>query len=227
MIDIKDLTLKYKDKYILDKINIKINKGDRIALVGGNGAGKTTLIEIMLGIQKPTSGKVSFNFDYKTTPLERIGVQFQDAKFPLGLTVKNLIAFFEEKALSVNKKVLEKFRKELGIDEFSERDAALISGGQAQKLNVLLSLINNPEILVLDELTTGLDIYAKSQILKIVQEYLKGTNKTLILVTHSKTEVEEFANRVILLKNGKKLIDENKSALVKKYKKISNVLDHI
>ncbi len=204
MIKITKLNRTIKHNHILKDIDLEINKGDRIALIGGNGAGKTTLIETILGIQPYDRGAINYRFDYSYSPLEKIGIQFQDANYPRGLTVKRIIEFFKEKSIAPNHKLIERFIKELEMDKFMDTDGSQISGGEAQKLNILLALINNPEIIILDELTTGLDVVAKNSILGFIQEYIEEhKDLTLVLITHTPSEITRFCNKVVLMKDGR------------------------
>jgi len=204
MIKIKNLNKKIGKKQILKDINLEINEGDRIALIGGNGAGKTTLIETILGIQSPDSGTISYTFEYSHSPLEQIGVQFQDANYPYGLTVRRIIDFFKEKAISPDIELIDRFIKELEMDKFIDTDGSQISGGEAQKLNILLALINKPKIIFLDELTTGLDIVSRNIILEFIERYIKErANSTMVIITHMPNEIKKFCNKIVLMKNGR------------------------
>lgn len=228
MIEITKLNKIVKHKPILRNINLEIKDGERVALIGSNGSGKTTLIETILNIQKKTSGKVDFKFEYQHSPTEKMGVQFQDANFPVGLTTKRLIEFFKLKALNRDEKYIEKLIDKFGVKEFLETDASKLSGGQAQKLNILLALINKPQILILDELTTGLDVSARNIIRAEVMDYInENKDLTLILITHIPAEIEEFCNRIVRMENGKIVEDFKVKDLTKKHKTVSDYMDTI
>ena len=139
--------------------------------------GKTTFVEILAGINKPDSGDLKYNFKFKNTFQEKIGIQFQDSNYPKGISVKSVINF-----------ILEIFKSELsqdeinglinifGIDEFYYKKAASLSGGQSQRLNCLLSIIHKPNFLILDELSTGLDVTIKSKIKNFIKSFCKQNN---------------------------------------------------
>ena len=157
-----------------NNISFNINYLENLAFIGANGAGKTTTVEIIAGINKPTSGTIDYNYQYKKSFQEQIGIQFQDSFYPKGVTVKNVIDFLKE-AYSLNKNkdndlefdhLLDIFR----IKEFYHTDAAKLSGGQQQRLNVLLSLMHKPKVLFLDELVTGLDIQIRNELENFIQE---------------------------------------------------------
>ncbi|MBQ5543572.1 MAG: ABC transporter ATP-binding protein, partial [Mycoplasmataceae bacterium] len=172
LIEVKDLCVIFKDKkqkkYAVNNISFNINPNENIAFIGANGAGKTTTVETIAGINKPTEGKILYNYDYKKSFQEGIGIQFQDSSYPKGVTVKNVIDFLKD-AYGLNKDkindlefdhLLDVFR----IKEFYHTDARKLSGGQQQRLNVLLSLMHKPKVLFLDELVTGLDIQIRNEL---------------------------------------------------------------
>lgn len=226
MIKITDLTLTIKGgRNLLDHVNLNINAGDRIAIVGGNGAGKTTLVETIIGIKKKTSGNIVFDFDYQKSPLEKVGVQFQESNFPLGLATGQIIEFFIEKTKSPNKKLIDKLIEEFGINDFYYTDASKLSGGQAQKLNVILALTNSPRLVILDELTTGLDVVAKTLISKAIKEYLESDKEiSMLLVSHTEHEIRALANRIIVMSHGKLIKDTTPSEVLKEYATIGDFL---
>lgn len=227
MITIENLNFKIKNKAILEDINIKINSGEKVAIVGGNGAGKTTLVESILNINTKYTGNIKFDFEYKDSPLEKIGVQFQDSNYPVGLSVRDIIEFFSEKGKVVDKAFQKQLIDKFEMNDFLDKDSSKISGGQAQKLNVLLSLISKPKILVMDELTTGLDVFSRNSITAVVEEYIKKNKATLILVTHTASEIERFIDRVIVLKQGKIIDKLDKTKIIKDYKNVGNFLNQL
>ena len=218
IIQIKNITKKFNDFVALNNVSIDINKSEKIALIGANGAGKTTLIEIILKIIKPTSGNILMNFDYKSSPLEKIGVQFQDSTYPNDLTVSEIIEFFIDVSNNkIDQNSLNKMVSAFEIQSFITKNASLLSGGQKQKLSVFLALVSNPEIIFLDELTTGLDIRVSKSITKFIKEYIESNNTTMILVSHNPFEIEKLCNRIIALKDGKIVHDEPIKEINKKY----------
>ena len=113
----------------------------------------------MVGLNKPTKGDIKFNYEYKSSHLEKIGIQFQDSSYPAGLSVKNIIDFVVEVFnVKSDKDEINSLIKIFGISEFYKKRATSLSGGQLQRLNALLAIIQKPKVLFLDELSTGLDI---------------------------------------------------------------------
>ncbi|MCK5807273.1 MAG: ABC transporter ATP-binding protein [Mycoplasmataceae bacterium] len=224
MIKVTKLSFKIKDKQILKDISFSIKDGEKIAIVGGNGAGKTTLIESMLQLNKSYTGKVEYDFEYKKSPLEKVGVQFQDSIFPQGLSVRDVIDYFSKKGKNIDVTFEKELIKTMGIDKYIDVDSSKISGGQAQKLNVLLALIAKPKLLFMDELTTGLDVSSRSVITNEVEKYLKENKATLLLVTHTAGEIERFIDRVLVLEKGTLVNDLSVKEIIKKHKSVEEFL---
>ena len=211
LIAIKNLCMVFKRKkvgkvYAVNNISFDINYLENIAFIGANGAGKTTTVEIIAGINKPTSGTIDYNFKYKKSFQEQIGIQFQDSSYPRGITVKNVIEFMRD-AQGVDKERMsdEEFDELLDvfkIKEFYNLGASKLSGGQQQRLNVLLSLMHKPKVIFLDELATGLDIQIRHKLEEFVQQWTSKHKITIVLVSHDMIEVEKMTNRIVLLQNG-------------------------
>ena len=201
----------------MNNINLDIYEGENIALLGGNGAGKTTLVEILAGLNKPSSGKINYLFDYKKSFQEKIGIQFQDSSYPPAISVKEVIKFMINiYGSKMNKDELNALIKIFGIDEYYKKRASKLSGGQQQRLNVLLALIHKPHIIFLDELSTGLDISIRTRIKNFIQEYSIENNMLIILVSHDMGEVQQLCQRIIFLKNGQIVVNDLIKNLVKK-----------
>ena len=216
IISLKNITKIYDNNEVLHDISFDIFENDRLAIVGPNGNGKTTLCEIIAQIRKPSSGEVKISNEYK------IGMQLQEAPFPIMLTLNDFLKYY----ISVfNLKLdIENFRKDLSILsllDLMNKKVVKMSGGQKQRANILLSTIYNPDILIMDELATGLDIESKEMIYKYTDSKIKNT-KCLILVTHSMEEVERFCNKIMFLFDGKNNGIYDVKKLIKKNGSIEN-----
>ena len=194
----------------LKGVNLDIYKGEILAILGPNGAGKSTLIKILIGQIKPTNGQV-FIFD---TPIEkllttetRLKISYvpQENMLLDLLTVEENMDYFaslydikkEERKRKI-RELLELF----GLSEHRKKRAEKLSGGMKRKLTIATSLLNDPEILILDEPTTGLDPIARAELLSSL-EVLKEKKKTIIITTHLIDEAEKLANRVAIMDEGK------------------------
>lgn len=221
IIEVKDLVKKFGNKVANDKISFDIYKGERLGIIGANGAGKTTLVEQLIGVSKPTKGKIAYNFKYIKTPQERMGMQFQDSSYPEGLTVKDIIDFsLEIYGSQLKKSELMDMLKKFQIEDFYKAKAKGLSGGQQQKLNVFLAIIHKPEIVILDEISTGLDISAREEIIGYIDEITSKEKMTTILISHQMAEIERLCSRIIVLSKGKILYDDSIVNLKKKFKSL-------
>lgn len=203
MITIDNLSKKFGSLDALKNVSVEISKGSITYLVGPNASGKTTLIKSILGLVKPTSGeihldgeKLNGNYSYR----EKIGYMPQIASFPENLTVDeiiNMIKDFRGNIKAYDGELIEKLNLQ---KEFKKRLKNL-SGGTRQKVNASVAFLFNPEILILDEPTAGLDPVSSSILKdKIVQENKNG--KTIIFTSHILSELEELAEQVIFLLEG-------------------------
>ena len=203
ILELNNVTKKFGSVIAVNDISFSLKKGDRIGIIGANGAGKTTLTEIIAGIDKPTSGEIKYNYKYKNSSQEGIGMQFQQSDYPSGLTVKDIVLFARNlRKLSISKEEIQDILKIFQMNEFYNRKVKNLSGGQKQKLNILLSIIHSPNIVILDELSTGLDISARQEIINFTDQLLAKRNMTAILVSHHISEIKALCEKVIIMDHG-------------------------
>jgi len=198
MIHIEKLTKSYGNNHVLKGVDLAIEKGSCTALVGRNGSGKTTLVDIICKAKKADSGVIRYGFD-ENKLFDHVGVQVQDAKFDGRLKVRQIIDLWKS-IYGGAKANLNELIDILDIKTIMDSSSDKISGGQRQRLNILLSLLHDPDLLIFDELTTGLDASSRDE----VHEYLKTLNKekTIFIVSHYMDEVEALCGMVYFLKNG-------------------------
>lgn len=209
IVTVKGLTKDYGSLRAVDNIDFAIVKGECFGFLGPNGAGKTTVMRIIYCFMPPTSGKVKvFDMDVIENPSPikaRIGVMPQDNNFDPDLTVfENLIVY--ARYFDIARKDSVKLAWEL-LDFVELREKAQVridnlSGGMKRRLVLARALINNPELLILDEPTTGLDPYSRRNVWKKLN-YLKEKGTTLILTTHYMEEAEKLCDRVAIMHSGK------------------------
>lgn len=211
VITVEQLSKHYKDVKAVDDVSFSVTKGHCFGLLGPNGAGKTTTIEIMEGIINATSGKVNYETNSDKLISELIGIQFQNTALQDYLTVKEtltLFAAFYQSSLGIATLI-----DLCDLSEFSDRDNRLLSGGQKQRLLLALALINDPEILFLDEPTTGLDPQSRRHFWQLI-ENIKKQGKTIILTTHYMDEAEQLCDDIVIMDKGKIIAQGSPKALL-------------
>ena len=201
---VKDLVKHYGRIKAIDGISFSIYENEIFGMVGPNGAGKTTTIECIEGLKKPDTGAIEvLGLNPSTNRgsiYERIGVQLQETSFQDRIKIYEICELF----VSFYKRPLSyiELLKRFDLYEFKNHYVMKLSGGQKQKLSIILSLISNPEIIFLDELTTGLDQKARRGMWQIMKE-LRKEGRTIFLTTHYMEEAEELCDRVAIVDNGK------------------------
>ena len=199
------LTKKFKDKIAVNKIDLQINEGELFALLGTNGAGKTTTIKMLSGLILPTSGEIKIeNMDIKKDIFkikEILNVSPQETAIAPNLTVKENLEFMAGVYQIKNKdSKINELIKQFKLEEILNKKAKTLSGGWQRKVSIAISLINDPKILFLDEPTLGLDVIARKELWRIINQ-LKG-KITIILTTHYMEEAESLSDRIGIISNG-------------------------
>lgn len=203
MINLKNINKSYGKFHVLKSINLNIEKGQIIALMGPNGSGKTTLLKCILGLVIANSGEIKVdgvsiknNFEYR----HKIGYMPQTAYFPENIKVKDVIQIIKEIRGEKSATDFELYDY-YGIENFTDKKISSLSQGMKQKVSSALTFMFDSEILILDEPTAGLDpLSAEYMKLKIKKEKEKG--KLIIITTHILNEVEELSDRMIYLLDG-------------------------
>ncbi len=208
-INVTNLTKKFRDKVAVNGINLQIKEGELFALLGTNGAGKTTTIKMLSGLITPTSGDIKIeNMDIKKDAFkikEILNVSPQETAIAPNLTVKENLEFMAGVyGIKDKSKKIDELTQRFNLAEVLNKRAKTLSGGWQRKVSIAISLINDPKILFLDEPTLGLDVIARKELWKVINE-LKG-NITVILTTHYMEEAESLSDRIGIMANGK-LID--------------------
>lgn len=201
---IRGLKKAFVDVQAVDGIDLEVAKGECFGLLGPNGAGKTTTIEICEGLTEPDDGTVELlGLNWRTGADElrqRIGIQLQETQFPDKLTVEETLRLFRSfyrRGISVDESV-----KMAQLEEKRRSRVGGLSGGQKQRLAMATALVGDPELLFLDEPTTGLDPQARRHLWDLVVE-LKRAGRTIILTTHYMEEAEQLCDRVAIMDHGK------------------------
>jgi len=217
LLTVKDLTKKFNHKLIVNNINLSLNKGDLVAFLGPNGAGKSTTINMLTGIIAPTAGVIELN-GLKPTDAkyhEKIGVVFQNSVLDDELTViQNLkirLGMYHQKRSDLNYWI-EKFQ----LQDILNQKYQILSGGQRRRVDIVRALLPHPEILFLDEPTTGLDIQTRKLIWKVLNELRQETKLTIVLTTHYLEEAE-IADFVYVIDHGQIIAADTVGELKQKF----------
>lgn len=218
MIYFENVTKEHKDHKILDGINITIEKGELVSIVGHSGAGKTSLIKLMLAEESPTSGKVSFNsesiHDLKGKLLNdyrrKIGVVFQDFRLLPNRTAYENIAFAMEAAGKTDHEISLDVPHVLDLVDLKSRMHSFpheLSGGEKQRVAIARAIVNRPDIIIADEPTGNLDPVNTYDIVQIFKK-INDLGTTVILTTHNKGVIDNLNKRVITMDKGKVARDD-------------------
>ncbi len=207
-IQIRDLTKIYKNYLAVNKINFKIEKNKTVGLLGPNGCGKTTTIGMMLGLVSPTNGEITIenkniNLFRRDEILRRFNFASPYVELPKKLTVRqNLEIYGRLYGIKDLDKRLNEISNDLDIKNFFERKTGELSSGQKNRVSLAKSLINKPEILLLDEPTASLDPDIGDFIRSYIQDYKSKNKITILLASHNMNEVERLCDSVIMMKKG-------------------------
>jgi ABC-2 type transport system ATP-binding protein len=216
VITVEHLTKRYDTFVAVDDISFMVQRGEIFGIVGPNGAGKTSAVETVMGLRWPSEGTVRvLGMDphkQRSELAERIGIQLQEAELPHRLTVWELVdlfaGFYRKSAPA--RPLLETW----GIWEKRDNRFETLSGGQKQRLFIALALLNDPELVFLDELTTGLDPQARLQTWALVRR-IREQGKTVVLVTHFMEEAQSLCDRVAIVDGGKIVALDTPSRLLR------------
>ena len=207
-IEIKNLSKIYKDVRAVDDLSLTVKKGELFGLLGVNGAGKTTLVKMLSCLVLPTSGDAFVLGNSIITETDKvkqkIGISPQETAVAKKLTVEeNLDLMAGAHGFDKDKraKTTEEMIAEFGLETVRKKAAEKLSGGWQRKLSIAMALVSEPEVLFLDEPTLGLDVFARRELWKVIEE-LKG-KVTIVLTTHYMEEAENLSDRICVMKNGK------------------------
>lgn len=216
VIRVEGLHKNYGQVKAVDGISFQVHAGEIFGMVGPNGSGKTTTIECIEGLRRPDEGSVEVlglnPWDDARELRERAGIQLQSANLPRRMRVDeamDLFASFYPKSCDWGQLL-----EELGLGDKRKAYFSQLSGGQQQRVFVALALVNNPEIVFLDELTTGLDPRARLAIWDLIRE-IRANGTTVFLTTHYMDEAEQLCDRVGILDSGRIIALDSPAQLVK------------
>lgn len=207
-IEVNDLTKSFRGRTVVDGISFRVRTGEVFGLLGHNGAGKSTTIDLLLGLKKPDKGiGTIFGMDPRSNRkavFERVGVQLQSSNYQNNIRVDEICK--QMSALYEDPEDYHTLLQFFSLEKLEKSQVNKLSGGEKQRLSVALALMNKPEIVFLDELTTGLDTAARREVWRHLKE-LKSRGTTIFLTTHYMEEAESLCDRIFLMKDGKKVTE--------------------
>lgn len=226
IIEVKSLTKNYKDIEAVKNLSFNVKEGEIYAFLGPNGAGKSTIIKVITSMIKATSGSIKINSEEVSNDnknLKRIlGVALQDNAIDPNLTGRELI-FLQAQLFGFSRKNAKKRTQELvelmDMGDFADRKSGKYSGGMKRRLDLALTIVHNPKILFLDEPTVGLDPISREKIWEEILKLNRELNTTIFFSTQYLEEADKYAQKVCIIKNGKKIAEEKTDILKESFEK--------
>lgn len=204
IVQVENLNLTYKSLHAVQNVSFSVKPGEILAIIGQNGSGKTSTVECVEGLRKPDSGFIQVfgknPWQHRSEVYKEMGVQLQEAEYPSKIRVEEqcrLFASFYERPADWNLLLTQ-----MGLDGKRKCPIHKLSGGEKQRLSILLSLMGRPKLLILDELTTGLDPEVRQNMWISFENIRKG-GVSIIMVSHYLDEVEALADKILYLEKGR------------------------
>lgn len=219
IIEIKDLSKKLKDIKAVDSLSLRVNKNDVYGFLGPNGSGKSTTIRMMLSLLYPDSGTIEILGkplkSYRKEILRKVGAFIEKPDFYEYLSArKNLEIIARYSGFKISQHDIAANLELVGLQHRASSKVQTFSKGMKQRLGIAQTLLHDPEILILDEPASGLDPSGNRDVRKLIMYLNKEKNKTIILSSHNLAEIEMIANRMIIIKEGKKMVEGSVAKLL-------------
>ena len=195
LVETKNLSKIYGDKVAVNGLDIQIERGSFTAVLGPNGAGKSTTIQMLIGLLKPTSGQICY------AEKLRLGVVFQNSVLDARLTVLENLTIRAKQYKEMPAGRIERLVSQLGLSAFAKQPYGTLSGGQKRRVDIARALLNSPDLLFLDEPTTGLDIQTRESIWSLLKQIQKEEQMTIVLTTHYLNEADD-ADKIYIVDHG-------------------------
>lgn len=210
LVQVKNLTKVYGDKVAVNGLNLEIESGSFTAILGPNGAGKSTTIQMLIGLLQPTSGQIIYAEQTK------LGVVFQNSVLDANLTVVENLQIRAKQYKQVATGKIEQLIEQLGLASFAKQRYGTLSGGQKRRVDIARALLNSPNLLFLDEPTTGLDIQTRESIWKLLKDLQQKENMTVVLTTHYLNEADD-ADKIYIVDHGQVIAQGSADQIKERY----------
>ena len=210
LVETKNLTKVYGDKVAVNGLDIQIERGSFTAILGPNGAGKSTTIQMLIGLLQPTSGQITYAEQTK------LGVVFQNSVLDANLTVVENLQIRAKQYKQVKAGKIEQLIEQLGLASFAKQRYGTLSGGQKRRVDIARALLNSPDLLFLDEPTTGLDIQTRESIWKLLKDLQQTENMTVVLTTHYLNEADD-ADKIYIVDHGQVIAQGSADQIKERY----------
>lgn len=204
IIKIENLAKKYKDKYALQGANLEIEKGEIFGIVGPNGAGKSTLLKLLSGITLPSEGRIElFGSEKLEKERKRMSSIVENPTLFKDMSARDNLEYFRIQRGITDKAKIDELLEVVGLGDVGKKPVKKFSVGMKQRLAIALSLLSNPEILILDEPTSGIDPKGIVEIRKLLQRINKERHVTILISSHILSEVENLATKIAIIADGR------------------------
>ena len=210
LVETKNLTKVYGDKVAVNGLNLEIEAGSFTAILGPNGAGKSTTIQMLIGLLQPTSGQIIYAEQTK------LGVVFQNSVLDANLTVVENLQIRAKQYKQVKAGKIEQLIEQLGLISFAKQRYGTLSGGQKRRVDIARALLNSPDLLFLDEPTTGLDIQTRESIWKLLKDLQQKEKMTVVLTTHYLNEADD-ADKIYIVDHGQVIAQGSADQIKERY----------
>ncbi|MCD1276274.1 ATP-binding cassette domain-containing protein [Streptococcus sinensis] len=210
LVETKNLSKVYGDEVAVNGLDIQIERGSFTAILGPNGAGKSTTIQMLIGLLQPTSGQITYAEQAK------LGVVFQNSVLDANLTVVENLQIRAKQYKQVATGKVEKLIEQLGLTSFAKQRYGTLSGGQKRRVDIARALLNSPDLLFLDEPTTGLDIQTRESIWKLLKDLQQKENMTVVLTTHYLNEADD-ADKIYIVDHGQVIVQGSANQIKERY----------
>lgn len=218
-LEISNLTVDLGGFKITD-LNLEIKQGCITGLVGRNGAGKTTLLKTIMRQLEPVSGNILYNGmryrDHEVEILNSIACVFDTPHFSISSRPKNLLKYYKAAYKNFDEELFHTLMAKFNLPE--RQSLSKYSYGMQKKCNLIFGLCQNPDILILDEPTSGIDPYDRKEVVTLVQEFMMNENHTVLFSTHITEDLDKIADYIVMMENGKITMNEDKVTLTERYR---------